>query len=83
MVVSSSSSQLSLAPAKMLLAVAEHDTTSFRQQTFDYEQALRAGQLCESVELFDMADRDHFDIVERLRFPDDDLTRRICDTFAL
>ncbi|XP_075025367.1 kynurenine formamidase isoform X4 [Calonectris borealis] len=52
------------AACEVLVAVAQHDSPEFRRQSQEYGQALRAASW--SVSLLDLANVDHFDIIEKL-----------------
>jgi arylformamidase len=59
-------------PVPVLLAFAEHDPTRFREQSVEFGAALlqRGG----NVAVREYAARDHFDLVENLRLPEDPFT---------
>ena len=65
----------------VLVAMAQHDTASFRAQSVVFADLLRAVDA--PVTFVDLADRDHFDIVERLRFPNDEFTRVVMQFVGL
>ncbi|XP_050775994.1 kynurenine formamidase isoform X1 [Gopherus flavomarginatus] len=49
---------------EVLIAVAQHDSPEFHRQSQEYFQALRSAGW--SVSLLDIADTDHFDVIEKL-----------------
>uniref|UniRef100_A0A8C0GCI5 Kynurenine formamidase n=1 Tax=Chelonoidis abingdonii TaxID=106734 RepID=A0A8C0GCI5_CHEAB len=49
---------------EVLIAVAQHDSPEFHRQSQEYFQALRSAGW--SVSLLDIADMDHFDVIEKL-----------------
>uniref|UniRef100_A0A452HRT2 Alpha/beta hydrolase fold-3 domain-containing protein n=1 Tax=Gopherus agassizii TaxID=38772 RepID=A0A452HRT2_9SAUR len=49
---------------EVLIAVAQHDSPEFHRQSREYFQALRSAGW--SVSLLDIADTDHFDVIEKL-----------------
>lgn len=60
----------------ILLAIAQHEPDAFRQESVAFRTALSAAG-GGPVTWVDQADRDHFDLVERLRFADDPVTAAI------
>ncbi|XP_077184215.1 kynurenine formamidase [Paroedura picta] len=59
----------------VLIAVAQHDSPEFRRQSWEYFEVLRKAGW--SVSFLDIADTDHFDVVEKLSQEDYLLTQVI------
>ncbi|XP_067403270.1 kynurenine formamidase [Emydura macquarii macquarii] len=65
---------------EVLIAVAQHDSPEFHRQSQEYFQALRSAGW--TVSLLDVADTDHFDIIEKLSQRDYVLTQVILNVIS-
>uniref|UniRef100_A0ACB8EKQ3 Uncharacterized protein n=2 Tax=Sphaerodactylus townsendi TaxID=933632 RepID=A0ACB8EKQ3_9SAUR len=65
---------------RVLIAVAQHDSPEFHRQSWEYFEAVRSAGW--SASFLDIADRDHFDVAEKLSQEDYVLTQVILNMIS-
>ncbi|XP_049828797.1 kynurenine formamidase [Schistocerca gregaria] len=62
---------------RILVAIGQHDSPAFHEQSREYSKILRG--ICDHVEYLEVADMDHFSVVENLHEEDYILTKKIIE----